>query len=141
MVKLFNIIFDRFYKYYGEYTGLLYSTTLLSGIVCLIGGGIYIVVFRVINQFGEPLFFLENSNSTLKFRLIWGPAIVVVIQQIFYWIYRNNDYYKKVIEYYKINVPSNFFSKKAHYISFIFSMLFALASFFIGDYINEFIYR
>ena len=141
MVKLFNIIFDRFYKYYGEDTGLVYSTILLSSIVCLIGGGIYIIVFKAINQTGEPLFFLENSKSTLKFRLIWGPAVVLVIQQIFYRIYINNGYYKKIVEYYKINEPSNFFSKNAHYVSFIFSMLFFVASFIIGDYVNELIYK
>lgn len=141
MKKLFNIIFNRLYKYYGDYTGLLYSTTVLAGIVCLIGGGVYIILFRAINEVGEPLPFLEDSHSSAIFRLTWGPLIVIVIQQIFYQAYIYKNYYKKINAFFEENKPTNFLSKNAHYVSFIFSMVFFVASFFIGDFINNVIYN
>jgi hypothetical protein len=139
MKKLTNIVFSRFYRYYGEDTGLVHSTILLASILGLIIGGIYIIVFKTVNEVGDP--FSHLNTSSIKFRLVWGPLTVFAIQQVFYRVYKYKGRYKKINEYYEINKSTSFFSRNAHYLSFILSMIFFVSSFFIGDFINNVIYH
>ncbi|MGY3215088.1 hypothetical protein ACVW2L_004141 [Mucilaginibacter sp. HD30] len=140
MKKIINLIFNRFYKYYGEDTGLLYSTTMLAGITCLTAAGIYVISYSVVRSDHNPLFFLDKSKDSLRFRLIWGPLVVIIVQQIFYRLYKHNNFYKNVNHYYDANRPTGFFSRNAHYVSFICCILFLLLSFFIGDYITQLVF-
>jgi hypothetical protein len=139
--KMFNGIFYRAYKYYGENDGLISATILLSGIILICLTGFYNIWYKCFNQYGDALGFLDDKTSKIKFRLIYGPFAVLALQQIIYWIYRYKNYYLKIVAYYDERKNPHFIFRNAHFISFIAALILLVGSFFIGDFINKLIYQ
>jgi hypothetical protein len=139
--NMFNVIFYRAYKYYGEDNGLINATILLAALVLLFSFGFYNILYKCFNQYGDAFGLLDNRTERIKFRLIFGPLIVITIQQVIYWFYRYKNYYLKTISYYDGRKNTHFVFRNAHFISFISAVFFLMGSFFIGDLLNKLIYQ